>query len=165
VMRILPVILLFVLRSAYPLAAVLHAAAWIAQECLRTGVKADDVYISSIRKVQAQAKTERLHRRTNPRERKRPATIDQSNHSKIATDIFKEWFYAHMRHPFPSDEVKAEFADRTGNPIATARYCRIASLCNFCCSELLHSFSIQIYRAASGRASGFRLTKALLLSA
>ena len=43
------------------------------------------------------------------------------NHSKIATDIFKEWFYAHMCHPFPSDEVKAEFADRTGMPITTAQ--------------------------------------------
>lgn len=36
------------------------------------------------------------------------------NHSKIATDIFKEWFYSNMRHPFPSDEVKLAFADRTG---------------------------------------------------
>ena len=36
------------------------------------------------------------------------------NHSKIATDLFKDWFYANLRHPFPSDEVKAEFADRTG---------------------------------------------------
>jgi len=48
------------------------------------------------------------------------------NHSKIATDICKEWFYAHMRHPFPSDDVKAEFADRTGTPIVTARI--VASL-------------------------------------
>jgi len=48
------------------------------------------------------------------------------NHSKIATDLMKEWFYANMHHPFPSDELKAQFADRTGNPIATARYCRIA---------------------------------------
>ena len=37
----------------------------------------------------------------------------EHNHSKIATDIFKEWFYANLDHPFPSDEVKADFADRT----------------------------------------------------
>ena len=36
------------------------------------------------------------------------------NHSKIATDMFKEWFYENMCFPFPSDELKAEFADLTG---------------------------------------------------
>ena len=40
------------------------------------------------------------------------------NRSKISTDILKEWFYAHMHHPFPSDKVKAEFADCTGGPIS-----------------------------------------------
>ena len=44
----------------------------------------------------------------------RASSRPKHNHSKIATDLFKEWFYANMRHPFPSDEVKAEFADRTG---------------------------------------------------
>ncbi|EKX42278.1 hypothetical protein GUITHDRAFT_44500, partial [Guillardia theta CCMP2712] len=34
--------------------------------------------------------------------------------SKIATDIFKQWFYEHLEYPFPSDELKASFADRTG---------------------------------------------------
>ena len=37
-----------------------------------------------------------------------------TTHSKIATDIFKEWFSANLDYPFPSDEVKAAFADRTG---------------------------------------------------
>jgi hypothetical protein len=44
----------------------------------------------------------------------RASSRPKHNHSKIATDLFKEWFYANLRHPFPSDEVKAEFADRTG---------------------------------------------------
>ena len=29
--------------------------------------------------------------------------------------MFKEWFYANLSHPFPSDEVKFQFADRTGS--------------------------------------------------
>ena len=43
------------------------------------------------------------------------------NHSKIATDLFKDWFYANMSHPFPSDDVKADFADRTGSPMCPSR--------------------------------------------
>ena len=44
----------------------------------------------------------------------RASNRPKHNHSKIATDLFKDWFYANLQHPFPSDEVKAEFADRTG---------------------------------------------------
>ena len=44
----------------------------------------------------------------------RASSRPKHNHSKIATDLFKDWFYANLQHPFPSDEVKAEFADRTG---------------------------------------------------
>lgn len=46
--------------------------------------------------------------------RRKKCNRPEHNHSKIATDIFKEWFYANLDHPFPSDEVKADFADRTG---------------------------------------------------
>jgi len=63
------------------------------------------------------------------RKKKASNNRPKHNHSKIATDIFKEWFYAHMRHPFPSDEVKAEFADRTGGPISALSH-------PACCSEL-----------------------------
>ncbi len=33
---------------------------------------------------------------------------------QVATDLFKAWFYEHLEDPFPSDEIKADFADRTG---------------------------------------------------
>ena len=45
---------------------------------------------------------------------KRACNRPEHNHSKIATDLFKAWFYANLEHPFPSDDVKADFADRTG---------------------------------------------------
>ena len=51
----------------------------------------------------------------------RVSSRPKHNHSKIATDLFKEWFYANLRHPFPSDEVKAEFADRTGESASEER--------------------------------------------
>lgn len=47
--------------------------------------------------------------------RRKKCNRPKHNHSKIATDIFKEWFYSNLDHPFPSDEVKADFADRTGD--------------------------------------------------
>eukprot|EP00960_Hanusia_phi_P051934 761118-Hanusia_phi.AAC.2 len=46
--------------------------------------------------------------------KKRRVNRPKHNHSKIATDIFKQWFYEHLDYPFPSDELKASFADRTG---------------------------------------------------
>jgi len=45
---------------------------------------------------------------------KRNSGRPEHNHSKAATDLFKAWFYANLDHPFPSDEVKADFADRSG---------------------------------------------------
>lgn len=46
--------------------------------------------------------------------RTRNSCRPEHNHSKAATDLFKAWFYANLDHPFPSDEVKADFADRSG---------------------------------------------------
>ena len=84
----------------------------------------------------------------------RASNRPKHNHSKIATDLFKEWFYANLRHPFPSDEVKAEFADRTGErqasreqtpPRANARVADVfwqsvksAPCCHCACSGLPH---------------------------
>ena len=84
----------------------------------------------------------------------RASNRPKHNHSKIATDLFKVWFYANLRHPFPSDEVKAEFADRTGDrqayrqqtpPRANARVADVflqsvkgAPCCRCACSGLPH---------------------------
>ena len=84
----------------------------------------------------------------------RASNRPKHNHSKIATDLFKVWFYANLRHPFPSDEVKAEFADRTGDrqayrqqtpPTANARVADVflqsvkgAPCCRCACSGLPH---------------------------
>jgi len=85
-----------------------------------TGVHAESTG-ASIKASAPKDKSKRKKKASNNR--------PKHNHSKIATDILKEWFYAHMRHPFPSDEVKAEFADRTGRPISALSH-------PACCSEL-----------------------------
>ena len=46
--------------------------------------------------------------------RQRLINRPKHNHSKVATDLFKEWFYDNIANPFPSDEVKLDFANRTG---------------------------------------------------
>ena len=117
-----------VARTAFRVSSVtvLRAAAWMARKCHRsvayrlilsascpTGVHAES---AGARKKGASASKDK-----SKQKKKNSNNRPKYNHSKIATDIFKEWFYAHMHHPFPSDEVKAEFADRTGMPIATAR--------------------------------------------
>jgi hypothetical protein len=60
---------------------------------------------------------ESLPKNNAKRKKKANNNRPKHNHSKIATDILKEWLYTHMHHPFPSDEVKAGFADRTGSCI------------------------------------------------
>jgi hypothetical protein len=50
----------------------------------------------------------------NGKIKKRRCNRPKHNHSKAATDVFKEWFYANTDHPFPDDKVKADFADITG---------------------------------------------------
>jgi len=144
-----------VARTAFRVSSVtvLRAAAWMARKCHRsvayrlilsascpTGVHAES---AGARKKGASASKDK-----SKQKKKNSNNRPKYNHSKIATDIFKEWFYAHMHHPFPSDEMKAEFADRTGMPIATVRLLpqRRWGLSNFCFSELLHSFSIQIFQ-------------------
>ncbi len=46
--------------------------------------------------------------------RRRAMNRPPHNHSKIATDLFKAWFYENLADPFPSDDLKNAFADRTG---------------------------------------------------
>ena len=60
--------------------------------------------------------------------RKRNSCRPAHNHSKAATDLFKAWFYANLDHPFPSDEVKADFADRSGEQfVFVGRTCGCAT--------------------------------------
>jgi len=63
----------------------------------------------------AQWKGDNVQKKTGAGAPRKASHRPKHNHSKIATDLFKEWFYANMQHPFPNDEVKAEFADRTGS--------------------------------------------------
>ena len=46
--------------------------------------------------------------------RQRMINRPKHNHSKVATDLFKAWFYENLAYPFPTDELKNDFADRTG---------------------------------------------------
>jgi len=79
-----------------------------------------DAYPAGVHAEGARKKGASALKDKSKRKMKASSNRPKYNHSKIATDIFKEWFYAHMCHPFPNDEVKAEFADRTGMPITTA---------------------------------------------
>jgi hypothetical protein len=53
---------------------------------------------------------------SDPNSSRRPRTINRPkhNHSKVATDVFKEWFYDNLAYPFPPDDLKVEFANQTG---------------------------------------------------
>jgi len=65
-------------------------------------------------KKSASKKKSKSKSKSNSKTKKTHNNRPKHNHSKIAIDIFKNWFIANMRRPFPSDEVKAEFAARTG---------------------------------------------------
>lgn len=40
------------------------------------------------------------------------------NHSKPASEVLNEYFYAHLNNPYPSEEVKEELAKKAGISIS-----------------------------------------------
>ena len=53
---------------------------------------------------------------TDSRNRKR-----RGNLPRQITDIFRAWFYEHLDHPYPTEEDKQVFAERTGLTMAQVR--------------------------------------------
>jgi len=75
------------------------------------GTRADDIA------AQKPKVSDAAQQNNAKRKKKAKNNRPKHNHSKIATDVLKEWLDAHMHDPFPSVEVKAGFADRTGSCI------------------------------------------------
>jgi len=65
-------------------------------------------------KKSASKKKSKSKSKSNSKTKKKHNNRPKHNHSKIAIDMFKNWFITNMRRPFSSDDVKAEFAARTG---------------------------------------------------
>jgi hypothetical protein len=45
----------------------------------------------------------------------------RGNLPRQITDIFRAWFYEHLDHPYPTEEDKQIFAERTGLTMAQVR--------------------------------------------